>query len=506
MAVVVSCLADTWEEVRDLALREARLADLVEIRLDRAGDPGPAALQALFAACPKPVIVACNGPEAFGHWRGTLEAKLELLRRAALCGARFVDVDWRAALELGPVNAPCHRIVSRHDPAQTPADLAGMQAEVQEVLGEGDVTKLVTHARSTEDALRFLAWLSTTKGVVGFCSGNEGRVSRLLAPIFGSPFTYCAPARQAGEASRPSAPGQVPLADFLAFVPPGGLSQETAVFGVVGKPIGHSLSPWVHGLALKAARLDAVYVALEPDDFDCFLALVAQPNWRGLSVTAPFKERAFDLAVQRDEASQRTRAANTLLRAERGWRAANTDVAAVRDALQRGLGAHGRTDGRPAKLEGAHVLVLGGGGAARAVVWAARSSGARATVASRRPEAAQALARDLGAEFASWESIPDLAYDVLVNATPVGGVARPAELVVPEAWIRPSSLVLDAVYRPIRTAFLAAALRRGCTPVSGAEWFVRQATLQFRLFTNQEPQEDLMRRAFESVIAGNAAS
>jgi 3-dehydroquinate dehydratase/shikimate dehydrogenase len=504
VAVVVSHLDSDWDALCVRARRQQALADLIELRLDRIGHPGKERLRAFCASVKKPVIVACHGREAFGEVERDPEELCELLHDAAEAGARFVDVDWSLALELGEVKAPCHRIVSRHALEGTPEDLASLHEEVQAVLAEGDVTKIVTHATNCEDGLRLLRWLASTKGVVAFCSGAAGSFTRLLAPIFGSPFTYCASARLPGEpAGEPSAPGQWRVNDFLAALPPGGISQETAIFGVVGNPIGHSLSPRVQGLALKAAKLDAVYVAFEPRTLEGFLALADAPNFRGLSVTAPFKEAAFRLAGAHDEASKRTRAVNTLVRERAGWNGLNTDVPAVRETLAQAFHLHARTPGRPRTAAEAHVLVLGAGGAARAVIHAARTLGARVTVTARRLERAEGLARELGCEAAPWESIPGLSHDVLVNATSVG--ASPGSAPIPLEWLRPGTLVLDAIYRPIRTALLAATHARGGTAVPGAEWFVRQAALQFRLFARAEPDLALLRHAFEGALAGEPA-
>jgi len=505
MAIVVSHIADDFETLARRALRQMPLCDLVELRLDRIGHPGKQRLAEFCRAAKKPVIVSCNGPEAFGTYSGSLDELFQLYHDAAVSGVRFVDIDYTLSLELGEVEAPCHRIVSRHVLDGTPEELDPYLEEVQEVLYEGDVTKLVTHAHRCEDGLRLLAWLRGTKGIVSFCSGDAGRFTRVLAPIFGSPFTYCAPADlpdgagEAGGAPEPTAPGQLRVNDLHAMLPPGGVSQETAVLGVVGKPVGHSYSPWVQGMALKAAKLDAVYVAFEPESLEGFMALTRDENYRGFSITAPFKEDAVRQARTLDTASQKTGAANTLVREGDEWNAANTDVAGVRETLERALQFHSRSDsGRPGTLAQVHALVLGAGGAARAAVWAVRSLGGRVTVAGRTLERARALAQALDCEAVEWEAIPEVGYDVLVNTTPVGSdVLGEPEEVVPEEWIRPGTLVFDAVYRPIRTPLLARAHAVGCTPVPGGEWFCRQAAAQFRLFTKAEPDEELMRSAFE---------
>jgi 3-dehydroquinate dehydratase/shikimate dehydrogenase len=504
VAIVVSHIDSDFDALCVRALRQEPLGDLIELRLDRIVHPGKERLRSFVRRARKPVIVACHGREAGGGSEREPEERIELLRDAAEAGARFVDVDWSLALELGEVKPPCHRIVSRHVLAETPADLAALHDEVREVLGEGDVTKVVTHAETSEDGLRLLRWLATTKGVIAFCSGEAGAFTRLLAPIFGSPFTYCASAVLPGEPpGAPTAPGQWRVNDFLAAVPPGGLGPETAVFAVVGRPARHSLSPRVQGLAMKAAKLDAVFVALEPVNLVRLLALADAPNFRGLAVTAPFKEEAHRLAALQDEASQRTGAVNTLVREAGGWRGANTDVPAVRETLAQALELHARSHGGPKPGEGPIVLVLGAGGAARAVVHAARSLQARTLVAARRPEQARELARSLGCASLAWEEIARAEHHVLVHTTPVGSLASGVgALPIPADWIRPRTLVLDAVYRPIRTPLLEAARARGCTAVPGAEWFVRQAALQFRLFTRQEPDAHLLRHACEAALVG----
>ena len=504
MANVVSLIADTFDELAAHALRQAKLADLVELRLDRVGHPGEERLAELVGELGKPLIVTLHGPEAFGTYGGSVDERCEILQSAARAGARFVDVDWTLSLALGEVEPPCHRIVSRHALEGTPQDLDAFDESVRAVLYEGDAVKLVTQARCTEDGLALLGYLRRARGgLIAFCSGAAGSFTRVLAPIFGSPFTYAAPADLPGMGSlEPSAPGQLRINDLLGLQPPGGLTPETAVLGVVGRPVCHSLSPFVHGMALKRAHLDAVYVAFEPADFDRFLDLADDPSYRGLSVTAPFKERAFARAAQVDEAGRRARAVNTLVRDGDGWRGYNTDLCAVREAVETIFPVFARQPGRPVVPAAARALVLGAGGAARAVAGALAELEVHTTLAGRDEQRARAVAEELGCASVAWEQIPTVEYHLLVNCTPVGtGQGDGGESPVPAEWIREGSLVVDAVYRPIRTPFLEAARERGCVAVPGAEWFVRQARAQFRLFTHQDPDDTLMRAAFEGALA-----
>jgi shikimate dehydrogenase len=385
--------------------------------------------------------------------------------------------------------------------------LSAIDVEVRDVMGEGDLIKLVAHARETEDGLRMLRHLRAARGgLIAFSSGEAGSFTRVLCRIFGSAFTYAAAAKIPGEPEpEPTAPGQLRVNDLRGLLPPGGVSPETAIFGVVGDAVRHSLGPRVHDMALKSARLDAVYLAFETGDLARFLALADDANFRGFSVTAPHKRAALRAAHTRDDDSIACGASNTLVRDPRGWRAFNTDVAAVRDVLERGYRHHRERSGKPivgggSPLAGAHVLVLGAGGAARAVVRAATSAGARATLAARDAKKGAAAAGDLRCAAVEWAAIPATVHDVLVHTTPVGSPVAAGESPIASDWVRSGTLVLDAVYKPVRTPLLAAAMQRDCTVVPGAEWFVRQARAQFELFTSTKPDEALMRSAFEHAL------
>lgn len=498
MAIVVSHIADDFEVLAAQALRQAPLADLIELRLDRIGHPGEDRLARFFAESPKPVIIACHESDHPNAWDGDIDQRLDLLHDAARLGAKLVDVDWRLSMDLGEVDAPSHRIVSRHFTGGVPEELDDLLEEQQEVLYEGDVTKLVAHANRLEEGLRLLNWLRTTKGIVSFASGEAGKLTRLLCPVFGSPFTYCAPAVMPGEEPpEKTAEGQWRVNDLMGQLPPGGISQETAIFGIVGNPVGTSYSPFVQGMAMKAAKLDCVYVRFEPESFDEFFELVQDENYRGFSVTAPFKQDAYRRASVHEGAAEATKAVNTLVRDQGRWRGANSDVPAVRRTLERALEFHAQKGGQPGVLRDAVVVVIGAGGAARAAIHAAKTADARVTVAARHAERGRALAEEFGVASIALGDLGDLAYDVLVHATPAGSAAQPDQLVVPIEHLRPGAVVLDAVYHPIRTPLLLAAHERGLTAVPGGEWFVGQAGQQFQWWTHQDPDESLMRSAFE---------
>lgn len=502
MAIVVSHIASDFDELARRALRQAPLADLIELRLDRIGNPGEERLAAFVKECPKPLIATIHGPELYGDFQGDVDERLDILHSAARAGVKFVDIDYRISLDLGEVHGRCHRIVSRHELEGTPEtldEMAAMHEEIRDVLYEGDATKFVTHANCCEDGLLMLQYLRREPGLIGFCTGEAGSFTRALGPIIGSAFTYCAPAIIPGEPEpEATAPGQLRVNDLLGLFPPGGVSPETSIFAVLGNPISGSWSPRLHGMALKSAGLDAIYLPLEPTNFGRFLERADDENFRGFSVTAPFKNEAFAASAESDGASNEARTCNTLLRDGERWNAANTDVPAIRETLKKAVTIPGHTG--PADFAQSRTLVLGTGGAARAALLAARGVGARPTVAGRDANKAQTLADELGVDCIAWDAIATHEYDVLVHCTPLGSLAYPGEIPVPAEWLRSGAVVLDAVYRPLRTPLLLAAKSQGCVAVPGGEWFVRQAEAQYRLFTQSEPDGELLRATFDQAL------
>jgi 3-dehydroquinate dehydratase/shikimate dehydrogenase len=429
------------------------------------------------------VIAACHRPESYGAFLGSASELRARLVSAARAGASFVDVDWRAVGLVGDLGAT-RRIVSRHEGRDRPLEARRWRAELAALAREGDVVKLVHEAPHAEAALELLCELRASRGeLVAFSSGAAGRFSRLFAALAGSRWTYAAPPQGVGPAT---APGQWP-ADALQRELARIGSRTPRFFGVVGRPIAHSLSPALHGALFSAADQPAVYAAFEAEDFARFARAARAFGLRGLSITAPFKLEALALADDVAACARSLGAANTWLATDRGFLAKNTDLAGVHALLARGEALLGRP------LEGRSLVVLGAGGAARAVVAAARERGLVVTVAARNPERAAPWVDEAGAELARLDVLATRHCDVLCNATPVGWNA--GEIPVPAAWIR-AELVLDAVYGARESELLRTARERGLPTLNGETWFLAQAAEQARAFLGVEPDRQALLRAF----------
>jgi shikimate dehydrogenase len=269
------------------------------------------------------------------------------------------------------------------------------------------------------------------------------------------------------------------------------ISARTALCGIVLHPAGHTRSPAMHNAAFARCGVDAVYVALDVPSarLPAAIAGARALGIRQLAVSIPHKESVLAHLDEVEAQAREIGAVNTVTLRDGRLVGSNTDwIGAVR-ALER----EGAIDGRRA-------VVLGAGGAARAVVWGLRQSGARVTVLNRTPDRARALADALGAEGAG--SLADLArtpHEILVNTTSVG-LREDASPVAADA-IAKDAVVLDAVYDPAETRLLRDARSRGARTVPGKWMLVYQAAAQFEAWTGLEAPVEEMARAFDGTEA-----
>ncbi len=273
------------------------------------------------------------------------------------------------------------------------------------------------------------------------------------------------------------------------------ISGRTKLHGVVGHPVGHSLSPAMHNAAFRELGLDAVYVALPvvPEKLPEALRGAHALGFQGLNVTVPHKQRAAELCLHLDRTAEQCGAVNTLRRAPDGWEGFNTDAPACL-ALLEAAGVR----------RGARAILLGAGGAALAAAWALLSAGAELTVAARRPEAARGLCRRMSTAFESgpsaralaWEEAPTLARfaDVILNATSIG-LGGGSEGLLPFRF-RSGQVAVDFVYGD--TALTRLALKDGAAVVTGEQILVRQGALAFTLWTGQPAPEAVMAAALRA--------
>ena len=471
----------TTDEIR--ARRDAATdADMVEVRLDYARELDVAGVLA-DRACP--IVVTCRPLWEGGHFQGSEEERRRVLTRAYQLGADYVDLEWRAGFD-DIIKADDGRriVLSVHDFEQVPAD---MDDQFREMRATGaEVVKIAVQAGTLTDLVTLLNFSRQhrsegTGGRVVIGMGPAGIPSRVLPDLFGSCWTY---------AGQGVAPGQLELSQMLDEFRVRTLTTDAELFGVVGSPLAHSLSPVMHNAGFGEIERDAVYLPLEASDVDDFERFATAFKVRGVSVTAPYKESVFSKVASTDELSERVGAVNTIRMDSTGWCGINTD----------GPGFLAPLRGR-IRLRGCRAVVLGSGGAARAVATALVDEGASVTICARAMERAAAVARLVEGQTALIPPQPGT-WDLLINTTPIG--TYPNDDVSPMAGAEfGGALVYDLVYNPTVTRLLADAAAAGCSTIGGLDMLVAQAERQFSWWTGAPPGSQTFRHAAERRLRSN---
>jgi 3-dehydroquinate dehydratase/shikimate dehydrogenase len=466
------------------ARRAAQWADIVEIRADFIRDLD---VPRLLGSKSCPILFTLRSRQEGGAYTGTERDRLATLLEAAACGADWVDVefsaDWQTVL-----NAVEHDrvILSYHNFEETPDSLVSRVDEMARA-GAG-ILKVATKANRLSDNLTISSALAHAAAhnidLCALAMGPGGLPSRVLAAVWGSWMTFAS--LPGGEAT---ADGQVPADEMERLYRVRELNPGTRVYGVLGRPLAHSLSPRLHNSVFAECRRDAVYIPLEAQGVDDFVRFCRVVQIDGVSVTIPFKESVRACTSSLSEEADQTGAVNTLLRRNGAWHGENTDIAGFLKPLRR------RAD--PARLR---AVVLGAGGAARAVVYGLISQGADVCVFARDPAKAQTLAGRFGATHADWGLLRTARWDLLVNATPVGTYPDVDESPIPGDWLT-GEWVYDLVYNPKETRLLKEASRRGCKVIHGSEMLLAQAVEQQLHWFGVPPPEEVMQAVLDEALS-----
>jgi shikimate dehydrogenase len=263
---------------------------------------------------------------------------------------------------------------------------------------------------------------------------------------------------------------------------------HTSLYGVTGMPLAHGLGPVMHNAAFRELGLNAVYLAFESTDLEGTIRGARAMGIKGLSVTIPYKSRVIPFLDRMDPMARKIGAVNTVV-LEGGCLAGyNTDAAGGLKALQE------VTDPR-----GKRVVILGAGGAARAIGFILAENGGRLTIVNRSIKPGEGLARDLGALFVPMGNLKGFETDILINATPVGMYPDEDHVLLDLEKTR-AGVVMDIIYNPFETRLLRMARAQGAVIVPGIRMFVFQGAEQFRLWTGLEAPLDVMKNAVRQAL------
>jgi 3-dehydroquinate dehydratase / shikimate dehydrogenase len=503
------CESRASELARKVALATGE-ADLIELRMDCLSDVELALGMRYLDDTPRgagsqPLILTLRPAEQGGareidilnrlsfwverflyddRYEGFADIELELLQLIRQSeDERWRQLDWTRV------------ICSHHDFTGIPATLAEIYERMASTPAR--ILKLAVRARDATDCLPVFQLLERARQegreMIAIAMGEAGFATRILGPSRGSFLTY-APLGPA----HATAPGQITAGMLRDLYRVQEIDRQTAVMGLMGQPVVHSVSPQMHNAAFAALGMNAVYLPLEVVDAKAFLRRMAHPgtreldwNLRGLSVTAPHKSAVLEALDDVDTGAREIGAVNTIVVEDEKLAGYNTDAAAFLEPLR----------GRLGPLGGARCAIIGAGGAARSALWALRKEGAEVTMFARDKEKAGVLAERFGASVAPLEEARFDGFDMVVNATPLGTRGPLEDETAAMAHqLRGAGLAYDLVYNPPVTRFMGEAQEAGCESLGGLGMLVAQAAAQFRLWNGRDAPRDLMREAAERAL------
>jgi 3-dehydroquinate dehydratase/shikimate dehydrogenase len=439
-------------------------------------------------------IGTCRRADNGGKFKGSLASQLEVLRKANAAGCQIVDLELQSALQAKPeavarLRSRAGLILSFHDFRAT----RNLDETLEKMLKiPADFYKVVSTATTLSDNVAMMKFLQAQSGqhaLIGLCMGEQGIISRVLSVRAGSVFTFGAISDDLK-----TAPGQVSARDLRSIYRIEQVDAATRIYGVAGDPIEHSLSPVIMNTAMRRENVNGVYLALHAKTLKDLIHCVREIPLHGLSITMPYKQAILTHLDNTDAHTTKIGACNTVVRGQDGkLYGFNTDVAGVVRPLEQRL-----------SIENAKVLVLGAGGAARAAVYGLKERGAEVWILNRTSAKAQKLARQAKARTIKRADLRKTAFDVIINATPVGmGNTRDCPLKDDEIQAR---VVFDMVYDPVETHLLQVARAKGIAVIPGVEMFVQQAARQFEIWTGKPAPAGDMLRAVTIALQDRAAA
>jgi 3-dehydroquinate dehydratase/shikimate dehydrogenase len=485
----------------------ASSGDLVEIRLDCLNRPTPECLgqiARLTGGLNCPVIITFRPREQGGQSQADYSSTREFWQtHADLFKQEFLDIEVDLAQEFmtGQSFLPDWQrvICSHHDFDGVPGNLEEIYESMTQTPAR--VLKLAVRAGDVTDCLPLFQLLDRAqhegREIIAIAMGYAGIATRILGPSRGAFLTYGSLDPEHG-----TAPGQLTARELRGFYRIDRLNRQTQIMGIIGLPLGHSVSPQIHNAALSAAGIDGVYIPFEVREVATFLTRMAHPrtreidwNLRGLSVTAPHKAAVLDHLDWIEPAAKEIGAVNTIVSNDNRLLGYNTDATAILKPVAERLGS----------LRSARCAVIGAGGVASAALWSLKNEGAEVTVFARDVEKGSELAEKFCVDGKQLESAVFESFDVVINATPLGtrGPLQ-SETSASAATLRGARLAYDLVYNPRETRFLREAREAGCDTIGGLPMLVLQAAEQFKLWTGTEAPLELMAEAAARAMVGDS--
>jgi 3-dehydroquinate dehydratase/shikimate dehydrogenase len=492
------CLtAKTIDRNLEILNKYRKFADIAELRVDCLDPDERLSIRRFPELAGIPVILTIRRDIDGGQFSGGEGARVKLLAR----GLAFANADTRLnfayvdieddlkvpSLEEAARTFGTRIIRSYHDLEGETVDIS---AKIKSMQRTGDeIVKMAVAVKTTSDVLRIYraSRNCAVKNKIVICMGHLGIYSRILAEKFGSMITYST-ALSENEAA--GAAGQLDVRDLAEIYRIRKVSKKTRIYGVTGFPLKATISPWFFNSIFAMENIDAVYCPFPTDSIGSLLKLARELDVQGLSVTVPYKEEVLPELIKYSKSVLNVRACNTVFPVDGEWFGNNTDITGFSDSLLTFINKK--------NLKRQKITIVGAGGAARAVAAEVYRLGGKALILNRTANKAKSLA--LLYNF-RWEVLDDRGIeliskfsDIIIQTTSVGmeghEIADPLEMYS----FTGKEAVMDLIYMPEKTLFLKRAEDAGCKILNGYDMVIRQACLQYQIFTGKELPQKLISR------------
>ncbi|MEM9242575.1 MAG: shikimate dehydrogenase [Pseudomonadota bacterium] len=471
--LTVTIPVSTIERARQHIAEVAHQADLLEIRLDYLKNPDIEALKKLTADITLPYILTLRSKQHGGLFSGDETTRLHLIKTLLAAKPDYldleIDVEDRYIDEIHAQYPEVKLIRSCHDFKHTPEDLSAILERMRHPAMS--VYKIITYANSSLDSLRMMNFVkqqSSQHHIVGHCMGEEGVFSRIAGAVMGNLWTYVAVDTESAVVSH-----QLTLSDYHNIYFLHKKNSDTKLFALLGDPVIYSLGHIFHNKNFDQHDINALYLKIKvsSEQLTSLFALIKTLPFFGFSVTTPLKQEVLPY-VRNLSGLQ---AVNTLSVENGEISAINTDGLGTLDAIEEIV-----------KVKDKKVLLLGAGGAAKAIAQAAHDRGADMTIANRTFANAEKIARLFPAKIIDFSVEDNTLYDIVINALTLNVFEQATFIDWLSHILQRQPLVMDVNYNRADNPLLSLCEKYNCQVIRGEKMFVNQALAQYRYWFNKQ--------------------